>query len=423
MKTFEVIVGISLAVMLPAGAWETQAIGATHPIWAVQFAGPDTGYAVGDSGTVLKTTNGGISWTAQTIGTPKNLSLVHLRTGRIGWVVAGGSSLYRTTNGGQNWVLQRQDSSLSLTSLSFVNADTGWATSVNSVYKSVDGGQNWNMVRSLENSGTYSVHFVNATTGWLVGGYTSYQIYLTVGYPIVQKTTDGGASWTSQSAGSTRPLNTAHFLNKDTGWVAGGAYFYTNFPGPGGGSGGSNQSNIFRTTNGGATWVLQGNNPYDAMISSIRFADRYTGLAVGAGGFMLRTIDGGANWIVQNSGTSSSLSSLWIVSGVQAYATLGTVNLYRGNPSISASLGQGGPHEDRKLELRGNVLTYRLFSREQVSLKLLDPLGREVRTLKNGTEGTGDHQVTLPQSGIAPGTYIVDFRAGNIHETLTIQGP
>ena len=72
----------------------------------------NNGTAVGDFGTILRTTDGGDSWTPQTSGTTKTLygvSFTDANNGTIcGFDLGGGSQIIlRTTDGGNNWVEQK----------------------------------------------------------------------------------------------------------------------------------------------------------------------------------------------------------------------------------------------------------------------------------------------------------------------------
>lgn len=84
-------------------------------------------------------------------------------------------------------------------------------------------------------------------------------------------------------------VNTVFFVNGSTGWRGG------------------DSGEIFKTTDGGATWVRQ-NSGISASIYGIKFFDANTGWATGAFGAMLRTTDGGTTWAVAKAGDTSSSS-------------------------------------------------------------------------------------------------------------------
>ncbi len=81
--------------------------GVTSSINSVFFLNASKGFVCGDSGVVLKTSNGGLNWTSI------NSGIVHLRYNSVSFldslngVLAGDSGkLYLTTNAGLNWALQ-----------------------------------------------------------------------------------------------------------------------------------------------------------------------------------------------------------------------------------------------------------------------------------------------------------------------------
>jgi photosystem II stability/assembly factor-like uncharacterized protein len=76
------------------------------PIGILLFAAtaPATpfGWAVGDAGTIINTTNGGVSWTSQTSGTTNALRDVQFVDTSNGWAVGDGGVILHTSNGGAN---------------------------------------------------------------------------------------------------------------------------------------------------------------------------------------------------------------------------------------------------------------------------------------------------------------------------------
>ena len=56
---------------------------------SVYFVNSDTGYAVGDYGTIIETVNGGVSWTVQYSRTRYNLSSVQFTSANTGYAVGG----------------------------------------------------------------------------------------------------------------------------------------------------------------------------------------------------------------------------------------------------------------------------------------------------------------------------------------------
>ncbi len=67
---------------------------------SVQFINSNIGWAVSNSGTILKTTNGGLNWMAQVSGTFNHFSSVYFANYNEGWVVGVGGIILYTPNEG-----------------------------------------------------------------------------------------------------------------------------------------------------------------------------------------------------------------------------------------------------------------------------------------------------------------------------------
>ena len=141
----------------------------------MQFANTQTGYAVGDNGTLLKTTDAGITWQVINTNTTENLlalSVVDANTlyigGTNGLIIktmdGGGSLNYNFVNGIDKIIsIQCIDSNI-VFGLGYV--DTSFQ---NEYYfmKTTDGGNSWNN----QNINLYfgnKISFVNVNTGFII---------------------------------------------------------------------------------------------------------------------------------------------------------------------------------------------------------------------------------------------------------------
>ena len=89
--------------------WQPQQSGTTHRLSSIQFTDSLTGWATGDSGTLLKTTQGGQPWLQQNSGTTRPLYGMHFIDPMRGWIVEGNGGLMKTTNAGASWQSQNPD--------------------------------------------------------------------------------------------------------------------------------------------------------------------------------------------------------------------------------------------------------------------------------------------------------------------------
>jgi photosystem II stability/assembly factor-like uncharacterized protein len=81
---------------------------------------------------------------------------------------------------------------------------------------------------------------------------------------------------------------------------------------------GSDQK-VFKTTNGGATWVRQDPAAAKEIFYGASFADSATGWLVGSAGTIRRTVNGGADWTPQSSGTASTLREIFALDTEKAW--------------------------------------------------------------------------------------------------------
>jgi photosystem II stability/assembly factor-like uncharacterized protein len=91
----------------------------------VTFADANTGWAVGDSGWILNTADGGSVWSQQTSGVTSSLDAVQFLSSVTGWIVG---PILHTADGGAIWATQSADPACTgLRDLHFVDVDHGWA--------------------------------------------------------------------------------------------------------------------------------------------------------------------------------------------------------------------------------------------------------------------------------------------------------
>jgi photosystem II stability/assembly factor-like uncharacterized protein len=82
-----------------------QSIPTLLDLFDVWFVSTSVGFAVGEAGTVLRTTNAGVTWTFISGGVLNHFNAVDFdNTGTFGVAVADGSAVLRTTDGGTTWI-------------------------------------------------------------------------------------------------------------------------------------------------------------------------------------------------------------------------------------------------------------------------------------------------------------------------------
>jgi photosystem II stability/assembly factor-like uncharacterized protein len=241
------IVACALAT-IPAAASANVQVGSSGWSWgnplpqgntlrAMAFSGT-TGYAVGDFGTLLKTTDGGANWEGLPAGTFSNLTELQVLDGNT-LFAGGGCVARRSTDGGRTF-----------TRIGFTNVESDCPAESNLA----------------------ALSFLDANLGYIFEAQGQ-----------VFQTRDGGSRFASKSAvpgtrasgGGAAPTD-ATFLSEGTGFVA------------------TTDGKIFQTTDAGTSWKPVSDT--GRAVRAITFASATVGYAVGDNALFLKTTDGGATW-------------------------------------------------------------------------------------------------------------------------------
>ncbi len=254
------------------------------------------GWAVGDAGTIMHTTDAGVTWRNRVSQTSANLNGVHFADPDTGWVVGNLGTVLRTTDGGVTWTRIALGHGENLMAVRFANRDTGFAVgSAGAVLRTVNGGRDWTK-QNLTGVVLHGVAFAGAREGWAVGDIG--EIFGTV---------DAGVVWTRvQPAVTGLSLRAVDRRTRAAAWAVG----------PSGAAP--------RTVDVGGAGVWQNGNLGSLNdMEAVHFpADPQTGYAVGfnASGLVLRTGDGGASWTRQVSNTNRRLNDVWFVDALRGWA-------------------------------------------------------------------------------------------------------
>ncbi len=270
--------------------WTAQSSGTSNNLTSVHFIDENTGWAVGDLGTIRKTTNAGENWSNQSSGTNNLLLSVFFIDQNVGWICGGNGIIRKTTNGGTNWVSQTSGTTSWLRDIFFINENTGWAVGQEeTILKTTNGGSTWSTVQTDLQNDLLSVFFTDENTGWAVG----YE-------GTVKKTTNGGDTWFAQSIGTYLTMTSVFFVDENTGLIAG------------------ENGLMKKTTNGGSTWsniLIE----TEENINSIFLVENY-GWSITNNGEIHFSTDGGNSWNFQDSDAYENLYTVHFVNAANGWA-------------------------------------------------------------------------------------------------------
>ena len=214
---------------------------------------------VGGQGQVVSTRDGGISFTISTL--PDNIADVFFVDSTTAYVA--GANIWKTTDAGNNWVkLYSFTGGVYTSSLYFLNAQIGWVFSTNGLYKTVNAGVDWSVIPTqFASSRNMAIFFLNSDTG-----YISRALYYGGNY--LQRTLDGGVSWTPNFTAYEGPYLDIHFVSDKTGYI-------------------SVNRRIYKTEDEGKTWTSEVNLVSNTLIE-LHFSDPNHGWACGLNGTILK---------------------------------------------------------------------------------------------------------------------------------------
>ena len=109
------------------GNWFIQISATLFDLRSVYFIDANIGWAVGSSGIIRTTTDGGTNWLCPSSGTIKDLRSVYFVDATTGWAVGSSGTILMTTDGGASWLSQSSGTSETMRSAFFTDAATGWA--------------------------------------------------------------------------------------------------------------------------------------------------------------------------------------------------------------------------------------------------------------------------------------------------------
>lgn len=330
----------------------------------IGFFNSTDGIAIGNCGTLLKTTNAGVSWEHYFLEVPKNLTSLDIVDANTAFIAGDSGLVLKSTNAGSSWITLNTQCDTNLTGIKFYDQNNGYAVGffgtiikttnggiswtkntfyyhnkdvaiidssnvfvvgdANTVIRTTNAGVNWFSVILSPSTECTSIKFTNSSTGYIVGGYYSNG--------RVYKTIDAGENWTNIYSDSSLGLLGVFFKDAATGFSVG--YYGT----------------IRKTTDAGNSWTTVSVDTKADLFDGC-FINSNIGFIIGSGGKILRTSDGGDNWSEISQGNENYLYDIDIVNHNLAI----TVGHYG---TILKSTDGGITWQDKSITLASNPAIY-----------------------------------------------------------------
>lgn len=270
--------------------WNLQTSNNLNDLNDVFFIDADTGFAVGNSGAIIKTTNGGVNWSSLNSNGLFTINSVYFINSNLGFAACSDGIIIKTINGGADWSNYYCNTSNAINDIYFINANEGFAVGDGGLILSTsDAGVNWTTLTSNTTQNLNGLFCINNQTVFVVGNNG-----------LILKTNNSGLTWNGIASGVTSILRSITFTDADTGYISG------------------NSGKILKTINAGTNWSQKVSGTV-SNLSSIFFCNSSVGYACGSGGKIIKTTNSGNSWIPLISGTSNDLNDIHMINQDTGY--------------------------------------------------------------------------------------------------------
>ena len=369
------------------------------------FADNVNGGAVGQSGTIIKTSDSGANWISQTSGLTSSLISIHFINSNTGWIAGVFCRILQTSNGGINWNLYQHHRYLSLHSVFFIDAVEGWGVGDSGqMLKTTNGGgagggePEERVVIDEKFDGTqfppngWAVNQTHQTNTWMAGNITDQNFSsidpTNVNSAICPWIAANQDEWliTPSFALASGSASIEFYAGHSTQWLS-AATLKLNIST----NGGTNWTQIWEAVNDSQPWGWRYQNvdiTQYANNSNMKLAWQYVGN------------DGDAAAI-----DNVKLTGFVTVTDVKEEESERIPNNYE--------LSQNYPNPFNP----STKINYSIPANSKVSLIVYDILGREIKTLVNEFQSAGRYSIEFNAKGLASGIYFYRLTSGQFSET------
>ena len=389
--------------------WTQISSGTSADLFSIHVTNHSVAYASGSGGTILKSTDTGLTWSTLNSGVVSNLFDVFAFDQLNAIAVGSASTIIRTSDGGNTWNLVASGVTENLYSVSFSGKYGICCGDSKTILFSNNSGESWYISQTGLQSGVfYGTLMLSSQIGFVAGENSINPIF----QPLFGKTTDSGMNWNFTAFYLNTNEGTSHgidFTDEQTGYICSAVW--------------NGQGAISKTTNSGANWntIL-----FDHFLWSIDFPisdASQIGYSVGDQGTIFKTSDGGSTWQSQQSGTSKRLNKIYFIDLDFGFAVGENGLILRttsgGEPVDGISnditevnsfkLSQNYPNPFNP----STTIQYSIPGSGNVSLRIYNALGEVVADLVNEYQQPGIYKVNFNAEVLDSGIYFYKLNMNN----------
>lgn len=305
-------------------SWQQTATGTTSNL---NYVMDNSGkyYAVGDNGTILTSTNSGLTWALQNTGFANSLRGIF----SITYICGSNGLIAKSTNNGLNYFAQSSGSINNLNSVFFIGGAYGIVVGDNgTALQTTTGGTNWNPVSLGISTNLNFITSYGELKGLIVGDNGEvFKTYLQVpGFTYF---------YTRLSTGTNLNLKHAVVLDSNNIWIA------------------ASNGKLLHTTNAGASWQIV-NTGFTNNLNYISIPSAGTIYVSGAGGLILKSTNAGVSFTQLTSNTTADLKGVIVKNNIGSAIGAGGIAMKN---ILSGSGGLIGVKQQGRLD-PGNISTW-----------------------------------------------------------------
>ncbi len=403
-----------LAVPVINAQWTLYNTGVPYSLFAVDFSPADEnlGIAVGQGGTIIKTTDGGDEWIPVFAQVDIWLNDIKWQNTTTVWAAGMGGVILKSDDAGWNWSVVRPFSTPDHTirgigipdGVNYV-AFVGYA---GTYFETFNGGATFTQRYDIP----YTMHSIDFAPDYALNG----RAIISGTDGLVWNTTNSGATWVSRNSGRFDYLNDVVFIDNNIAMICG------------------NNGTIIRSTNWGRTWTA---NTQYLTVEHLRSIDNWGSLGSGKitvcgdNGKIMTSNNDGLTFIDQLGGETRHLYGVSLRSANQGTVVGEIGNAASGAMYVTMSNGftdisQNGTGIPSKYKLEQNYpnpfnpstkISFAMPKSGMAKLTVFDLTGKEVATLVNDRLSAGSYTYEFNASKLSSGVYFYRLITNDFVET------
>lgn len=399
-------------------SWLNLGKATTQTLWKCSFVDTLNGWAVGDSGTIVHTSNGGYNWITQNSKLKDYIHSVYFINKRLGWALAWGVTvnffgtyILKTTNGGNDWDTTRYPiPDTWIRTIYFIDSLNGYMGGNPAILlKTTDAGANWfkcyvDTTTIASQFPIWRFRFQDTNFGIACGGSTDIA-------GVFWKTTNAGSFW-SAIAIAPEPLTDVKIFDTSNYLIVGGDLEYG--------------ASVCKTSNGGLNWFYKSLEIFGVPTTISFRTNSEAWCPMSFVNMFLLTTNTGDTWETVDTPDSLSIFDLVFLNdkygigvgfeGAVVKFNYASVNVNSNSTLVHKyNLYQNYPNPFNPF----TNIEYSVSDISEIEIKIFNILGEEISTLFKGYKTAGKYRTRFYGTNLPSGIYFYRLITKDIKTGIT----